>query len=249
MLPLVDIAYIVEELRAQSKEVIEAFEDQEGDSNADPRVLLQALDDFFDGLRVHDDDAPGHVSIDGFTSTGIKDIRTLGNYGINLLARLAETAVRLRLPQRASGIEELTLPLACWIARRGGELGYLGPVVNGAANLANRLERPSDLGQLYGLLTEVVDAVNPQISQDAVPADPSRPWRVLLLNRAIVATRSHRPALMEDAFESIVEYLPDDAPTFFREGMEQMDMLNYPPHVRAVMRRYYEQWCGQRVLH
>ena len=80
-------------------------------------------------------------------------------------------------------------------------------------------------------------------------ADPSRPWRILLLNRAIVATRSHQPALMEEAFESVVEYLPEEAPTFFREGMEQMDALNYPPQVRNLMQGFYQQCCGRRVLH
>jgi hypothetical protein len=249
MLPPVDISYIAEELRTHSDELVEAFDDGNEDMDPDPRVLLKALSDLFEGLRRLEEDAPEQRGADGSAAPALKHLRTLGDHGIDLLARLAGLARRLALPERARAIEELTLPLACWIARRGGELGYLGPVVDGGANLANRLEHPSDLRQLYGLLTEVVDAVSSQIPQEMVSIDPSLPWRVLLLNRAIVATRSHRPELMEDAFESLVEHLPDDAPTFFREGMEQMDALNYPPHVRIVMQRYHEQWCGQRVLH
>jgi len=249
MLPPVDISYIAEELRGHSDELVEAFDDRNEDMDPDPRVLLEALHELFEGLRRVEEDAPEQVAEGGSTSPALKDLRTLGDYGIDLLARLAGLAGGLLLPERARAIEELALPLACWIARRGGELGYLGPVVDGAANLANRLQQPSDLGRLYGLLTEVVDAVSSPIAQDTGSTDPSRPWRVLLINRAIVATRSHRPELMEDAFESLIEHLPDDAPTFFREGMEQMDALNYPPHVRIVMQRYHEQWCGQRVLH
>jgi hypothetical protein len=251
MLPPVDIAYIAEELIRHSEELVEAFEDQGGDTDSDPRLLLQALNDLLDGLRLHEDEdeAPPPLSAVAGAATAITDIRTLGDHGIDLLSRLAVLAGRLRLPQRSRSIEELALPLACWIARRGGELGFLGPVVNGAASVANSLSGPTELGQLYGQLTEIVNAVSPRISQDTASTDPTRPWRVLLLNRAIVATRSHEPILMEEAFESLVEHLPDEAPGFFREGMEQMDALGYPPRVRALMRRYYDQWCGQRVLH
>jgi hypothetical protein len=249
MLPPVDIAYIAEELHGHSEELSEAFEDENGDADSDPRVLLQALDDLCGELRRIEDEEPSFLPMDEHTQPGVKDIRSLGDHGIDLLARLAALAGRLHLPQRTRGIEELALPFACWIARRGGELGHLGPVVNGAASLANRLKELSQLGQLYGLLTEVVNAVNPQVSQDTASTDPTRPWRVLLLNRAIVATRSHRTELMEEAFEALADHLPDEAPDFFREGMEQMDALGYPTRVRVVMQRYYDQWCGQRVLH
>ena len=110
----------------------------------------------------------------------------------------------------------------------------MGPVVNGAASVANSLKQPGDLGQLYGLLTEVVNAVKPQISQDTASTDPTRPWRILLLNRAIVATRSHQPALMEEAFEALVEHRPDAAPGFFREGAaERWRALSQIPAKKA----------------
>lgn len=250
MLSPVDIAYIAEELRTHSQDLVDAFEDQGGDASSDPRVLLRALSDLFDGLRQLEHAEPEQeIPATEPTPSTFTDIGSLGSHGIDLLARLVGLTGTLLTPQRARAIGELALPLACWIARHGGELDDLGPVVNGAADLANRLEQPSELGELYGLLTEVVNAVNPQVSQDTASADPNRPWRILLINRAIVATRSHQPVLMEEAFESVAEYLPDEAPTFFREGMEQMDALNYPTPVRAVMQRFHERWCGQRVLH
>jgi hypothetical protein len=54
---------------------------------------------------------------------------------------------------------------------------------------------------------------------------------------------------MEEAFEALAEHLPEEAPGFFREGMGQMDALGYPQRVRIIMQRYYDQWCGQRLLH
>jgi len=249
MLPPVDIAYIAEELRRHSEGLVEAFEDQGGGADSDPQVLLQALNDLLDNLRPYEDTTAPLFSPETRSAQAGKGIRALGDHGIDLLSRLSALAGRLQLPQHSRGIEELALPFACWIARRGGELGYLGPVVNGAASLANSLSQPTELGQLYGQLTEIVNAVSPQISQDTASTDPTRPWRVLLLNRAIVATRSHEPMLMEEAFDSLVEYLPDEAAGFFREGMEQMDALGYPPRVRDLMQRYYDQWCEQRVLH
>jgi hypothetical protein len=122
-------------------------------------------------------------------------------------------------------------------------------VVNGAAALANRLEQPRQLAELFGLLREIGVAVAPAVSQGSLSGDSNHPWRVFLLNRAIVATRSHRPDLMNEAFDALAEQLPDAAPDFFREGMEQMDALNYPPEVRSVMEDWYQRWCSQRVLH
>ena len=37
--------------------------------------------------------------------------------------------------------------------------------------------------------------------------------------------------------------------TLFAEGMQQMDALDYPPHVRAVMDRYHRRWTVNRSLH
>jgi len=258
MLPPVDIAHIAEEVRHHAADITDAFELQEGDRESDPGVLISALDDLFDCLRRLDEEPPEriteHERYQGIPADGLKrepgmDIHQLGEYGIDLLARLAGAAAGLQLPEQAQGIAELGLPFACWIARHGGELGSLGSVVDGAATLANRLKEPAELAQLYALLTEVLEAVDPRITQETGATESAHPWRVLLLNRAIVATRSHQPALMRDAFQCLADNLPEAAAAFFREGMEQMEALNYPHHVRAVMRRYYEQWCGPRVLH
>lgn len=249
MIPVVDIASIAEQLERLADELESAHDDQGAASDTNPEPLLTAMRDLLAELRGYPYLYRGDLFGQEEADAPRRDVTALGDHGIDLLARLAALAESLRSPQLARAIERLTLPLACWIARCGGEINRLGPIVNGAAALANSLQNPADLAHLYSLLREVGLAVSPLVSQEAARADPTRPWRVFLINRAIVATRSHQPALMEDAFDLLTEHLPDDAPDFFREGMEQMDALDYPSHVREIVRRYYDQWCGQRILH
>ena len=54
---------------------------------------------------------------------------------------------------------------------------------------------------------------------------------------------------MEAAFRVLIANLPDDASEFFREGMLQMDALDYPEVVRNVMEKYYRQWSMTKTLH
>ncbi len=249
MIPTVDITEIVDDLRRHAKELVRAFEDEPHGDEVDPRGPIDALQGCLEACRrieheSHDIPIPGHDVRCG------PDIKAIGDHALDVLSRLAALAGRLHRPQEAMGIEALALPLACWIARNGGELSHLPPIVNAAAALANSVKEPTQLERLYTLLSEIVGAVSPRVSQDTTSRDPTRPWRILVLNRAIVATRSHQPILMEEAFEALIEQLPDDAPDFFREGMEQMEALNYPQQVRVVMQRYYDQWCtGRTLLH
>lgn len=249
MITAVDIADIAEELERLGEELTAADEDDASSSDTDPGLLIGAMRALLDELRSHSPERrTGEQEQPPGYSDG-RDLTVLGDHGIDLLARLATFAGGLQRPQLASGFEGLALPLACWVARQGAELNNLGPVVNSAAALANKLKQPAQLAELYGLLREVGAAVSPRVSSDTPAADPAWPWRVFLLNQAIVATRSHQPALMEEAFEVLVEHLPDEAPDFFREGMGQMGALDYPPQVRAVMEHFYDQWCQQRTLH
>ena len=98
-------------------------------------------------------------------------------------------------------------------------------------------------------MSDALRATAPVIQQDIEKTNPGRPWRILHLNRAIVATRTHQPDLMDEAFGDLTRHLPEDAAGFFSQGMEQMELLNYPPHVRAVMDRYYRKWSVNRSLH
>jgi hypothetical protein len=246
-LPPVDLGYLVERSTELCERVAEAWEDQPraATRSGSPEIVAAGLDQLFAVLARLEQADVGERPV-----LAAAELRELAGYGIGLLGELAAGARQLGLTEEADAAEALTVPYAVLMARHGAEVSILEPVVNALAALANRLSDPTDLAQLYGLISEVVNAVSPALAQDPERNAPQRPWRVLLLNRAIVATRSHRPVLMEAAFDAVVEHLPEEAARFFEEGMAQMDALDYPPHVREVMERYYlRQGPAPHTLH
>ena len=272
MLPPVDLAHIALEARRLCEDLVTGLrghpwrtqgpvaeagvETAAAPAGPDPADLCQSLQGLLDALhrriprptcRTPGPDAYGTDPAD--QDPGARTSAPWRTMASKLLTRLAALAGRLHLPLHARRVEGLALPLACWAARRGGELCHPPPAVNAAAAWANSLKAPEELATLYGLMSELIDALSPRLTQDRDALDPNGPWRILLLNRAIVATRSHRPALMELAFQAIVEALPAAAPDFFREALGQMEALDYPPQVRAVVQRYADAWCTRRTLH
>ena len=177
------------------------------------------------------------------------DITEIGEYALRLHEALAALAANAGLEDRQEALALVCINIALWVADHGGRIDTLEPVVDALALLANNLREHARLEALSHVISRIVAAVSPMISQDLEKVNPGRPWRVLLLNQSIIATRSHNPELMEQAFAVLTEKLPEDAPRFFTEGMQQMDALNYPAHVRKVMEKYHRQWTRNRALH
>ncbi len=256
-IPPCDINNLIEAFQEAAEEVVEVFEDigTPTDSPGNhPALLAEAMVQLAEVLKRIERDAGilGDAKDQGealSSSLAPKEVNELGDYGLQLLSELAAHAAQLGLEGRARELQDLTFPFALWIVRHGGELQALEPVVNALAMLANQIREPTALEELSLCIGELVEGVAPALRQDLDNTNPLRPWRVLLLNYSIVATRSHQPTLMEKAFEALIQFLPEEAPYFFREGMEQMDALNYPPQVREVMERYYQEWGPRRTLH
>jgi hypothetical protein len=206
-----------------------------------PGLLDQAMAQLIDML-----DRLGSEPQDN--AAGSPEINTLGEYGLRLIEDLSTMATELELPALAAAVEQLSLPYALWIARHGGEIKHLAPVVNAVAHFANQTTHPQHMASLYTQCCELIEATSPAC-EDSASGQPGHPWRLLLLNRAIVATRSHSLELMEPAFNAIVECLPGEARRFFAEGMEQMSIIDYPDHVREFMRRYFVVHSSPRHLH
>jgi hypothetical protein len=182
-------------------------------------------------------------------STDSADVTEIGEYALRLAGELSAELEQRQLHDRKIAQAGLIIDIALWVAQRGGMIDTLEPVVDALAGCANTIREPGALEALSEIIRQIVAAVSPVISQDLEKLNPGRPWRVLLLNQSIIATRSHNTALMEQAFAQLTSKLPEDAGQFFSEGMQQMDALDYPDPVRKVMARYHRQWNMDRSLH
>jgi len=239
----VDIAYLYESFCEFTENLQEAWENSpQAESDAShPQRLIDAMSQLAGILRT--------IEESGNLPAGTnQDVHTLGEFGVQLLKELSEIAARLHQPEPARGLQNLCLPMAVWTARHGGEIRHLTPVVNALSYFAKHSVDPEFMMQLLSLTHEIFDAVSPRVvDEDA--NHPDRPWRMLVLNRAFIATRTLQPSLMEPVFDSVVELLPEDAAQFFEEGMEQMEMNGYPEPVRNLMTRYFQAFGRSRVLH
>jgi hypothetical protein len=175
-------------------------------------------------------------------------MQDLADHGLGLMNELNDWAIKLQCDEAQQIFTGLSIPMALWCARQHMPLTQLEPVVNALSKLANNTPDTRLLGEISDAVDVIIDAVAPQIKQDLDKSNPGRPWRVLNLNHGIVATRSHDPKRMEAVFEQLLYRLPEDAADFFREGMEQMDIIGYPEHVRSVMEKYYHL-TNQPTLH
>ncbi|MDR9437280.1 MAG: hypothetical protein RI563_10375 [Thiohalophilus sp.] len=215
-----------------------------------PQVIGENLKQF--AQMVQHVDAQYHGTSDGKSREALpdklQDLSQLGDYGLAQLADLSEWAGLLELEELQVTLDELSIPIALWTARNIGSLQELRNVVDALSRIANQTQDPDFLAELSGIMDEIANAAAPQVKADEDKSHAGRPWRMLNLNHGIVATRTHDPAIMESVFEQILLRLPEDAPTFFREGIEQVEAIDYPGHVREVMEKYY-QMTNNPTLH
>jgi hypothetical protein len=177
-----------------------------------------------------------------------KDVSQIGDYTMTLLEGLV-SRVESASGHQNRDLLRLTVPVALWVARRGGKIANLELVVNSLASYANELTDIGQLADLARVIREVIEACDDDTRRDLEQTNAMRPWRILNLNYGIVATRSHDPVLIDEAYAMLVKSLPQDARQFFREGMQQMDIIGYPEHVREVVARYDSMWGSDSTLH
>ncbi|HHJ14321.1 MAG TPA: hypothetical protein ENJ79_08105 [Gammaproteobacteria bacterium] len=199
--------------------------------------LAEAFGQLFDALEATE------TAIDNGQDLPGEAVTEVGEYALQLFdqAILAATDPH--------PLQTQAIAVARWIVAHGGRIQTLEPVVDALARHANHSRDPKELAGLFAVMSDILQATDETVRRAGENTGPGHPWRVLILNRAIVATRSLRPELMTVAFDTLSEKLPDQAPGFFSEGMKQMDLLNYPSEVREVMGRYYRKWHPDRSLH
>lgn len=172
----------------------------------------------------------------------VDDVSQLGEHAMDCLTDLGVWAERLRLPQEKQTLDHVALGVAHWVIRHHGEIRILEPVVNALAANANSTESKEALKALCGVLSTVVAHTSEAIRKDLEKSDPTRPWRILNMNYAIVATRTQDPVWMERAFENLEQHLPEDCPSFFEEGLKQAEKPVYGPEVKELMAKYFARW-------
>jgi len=225
----------------------EAADDQGVNS---PQQLLAAMDQAIDVMaRVGDDLAlQKNMTAESMSLLEEKDISKIGQYTLDLLEGMV-SHVQNKTGEQNRELIRLSVPVSLWVARHGGKLSQIDMLVNSLAGYANEITEQHTLAQLAGVIKEVIDACDDDIRRDIEQTNMMRPWRVLNLNYGIVATRSHQPELIEQAYDALIKNLPQDARQFFKEGMQQMDIIGYPDEVREVVERYNNMWGAESSLH
>jgi hypothetical protein len=177
------------------------------------------------------------------------EVTEIGDFSMQLLSSTSTILQRMNNVELQQQNGLLAVSMALWTGANGGQINMLEPLVDTLAWLANHIEDTQQLAELTRVLGSLMEACSIAISSDLDNTNPGRPWRVLNINRGIVATRSHDIDLMHEVFETLIRNLPQDAAGFFQQGMSEMDRLGYPDHVRKVMQEYAEQYPANKVVH
>ena len=214
-------------------ETLQALADTVNTNTEEPiDITIAAMNQFFDIAEGVD------ASKTEFVANDISDI---GEQGLLLLEKLIFKAEALHDLTEKQQLEHIALAIADWIIQRDGSINLLEPIVDALAQLANVASDEDQLIDLAEFMGEIADACSDAIKQDLELSNMQRPWRILNINRGIVATRTNDPQTMRSVFSDLIKALPMDAPGFFKEGMSEMIRLDYPPHVRDVMQEYFDQ--------
>jgi len=223
---------------------------EDADDASSPRRLLQAMDQAIDVMVRADADSvvQKDMSAESIGMLEEKDISQIGQYTLDILEAMV-AYVQDKSGEQNRELISLSIPASLWVARHGGKLSQIDMLVNSLAGYANELSEPHTLGDLASVIKEIIDACDDDIHRDVEQTNLMRPWRILNLNYAIVATRSHQPEIIETAYDALVKNLPQDARQFFKEGLQQMDIVGYPDEVREVVERYNKMWGSENALH
>lgn len=163
----------------------------------------------------------------------------IGSHGLTLLLKMVDLMQKLDLKHKRQEIEQISIVFATWIMQYDGKINFLEPIVNAFLHAGNILKSKESLSALSEIMGEVMMSCSDEIKQDFDSAELYRPWRLLIINRAIVATRAHNTDLMECAFDDLVRYLPHDATGFFAEGVSESGDNKYPDSVKALILKYH----------
>jgi hypothetical protein len=195
--------------------------------------LMAKLDQYFDTVATINMQAQDNHFIKPSEAT------ELGDEGFIILLKFLDLMERLDLPDKRIEVEQISLVFARWVIRYQGQLRYIEPVVSALAQLASILHDKPSLLNLADLMGEISDACAPECQQISDDKNQPGAWRLLQINRSMVATRTQDIDMMTRAFDELLMYLPEAAAGFFERGINQLETENYPQYVRDIIVRYH----------
>lgn len=195
-------------------------------------ITIAAMHQFFDIVEGVDASKTEFVA---------NDITDIGEQGLILLEKIIYKANELQESAEKFDLTQIALVVADWIIQHDGRINVLETIVDALAQTANSITDQEALIALAEFMGNITDACSDTIKHDIEMSDMFRPWRILNINRGIVATRSNDPKTMRAVFAGLIKALPMDAPGFFKEGMSEMIRLNYPENIREVMQEYFDK--------
>lgn len=171
----------------------------------------------------------------------LEDVDEFGSHGLECLSDLGLWAYQLQLDDARENVENLALELAQWIAKHGGQITVMEPVVNALARQANATHEPSALAALYDIACLIIAHTDDAVADDADIA-ALQPWFTLHFNCAIIATRTQQVDRMHAAYDLLEANLPEHCTAFYEEGVRESQKPVYGEHVREIMRERLAKW-------
>lgn len=250
-LPPADLGFIEESLYNLKRSILEAFEDGIKSTPINlttPDVLIESLERLLPTLA-HCEMYATSAAINEYVEfVEERDINTLANYGLQLIADLIYWSRLLELSSVHDELRRIGLALALWIAQHGAEINLLEHVVDNLEFVIGDLNKRTDLEQAYRAASQIMDAVN-LTSIVQVRTKSNIAWRKLLLQRATIALRTQSPLLMSYAFDCLIEFIPNDAVDFLRYKMVQLNDMPVPNATREFVEEYFKKFCVVKSLH
>ncbi|MCE2947636.1 MAG: hypothetical protein ACK515_03190 [bacterium] len=228
-------------LKAAAREIIAAFElsGMPPGNRITPAMLVDALDVFFDDCeRIDSDYGPTAEVL-------AEDVNGIADQIFECLHDLGNWAEKFKLRQARISVIDISLEVAQWCMRHRGQLRQIGPVVAALANRANMAGSLDACIALSDAYEAVIANVAIRLQADHTSTDPLRPWRQLLINAAIVSTRSRDLRKMERAYRRLETHLPSECPAFFQQAAHQVAGLGFSPEARALVQSRNAKWTSR----
>ena len=109
-------------------------------NGADAETLETALQQLLDILNATENFSM--ATRQSLASLSEDEVTAIGEHGLNFINECSEWAAELDLPEVKLQFESISYPLALWIARHGGEIRTLEPIVNSLAAISNQTFDP-----------------------------------------------------------------------------------------------------------